>query len=549
MSYCLNPLCGAPQNPETHRFCHSCGAELLLRGRYQAQRLLGQGGFGRTFLAIDAGRDAVRTAGKDLGRSAGIDLGMVAKSRTIAASPPGLALCVIKQFFPASPDRSTHTKASELFLQEALRLGDLGMHPQIPQLIAHFEAGAQQYLIQEYIAGETLGTLLATEGNLSPMAVQTLLAAILPVLEFIHQHQVIHRDLKPENMIRRSPTSPSPNASETAPPDWVLVDFGAAKVATATALARTGTVIGSAGFVAPEQLGGRAVFASDLYSLGVTCVHGLTGVDPFELYSFGEDGWVWRDFLPAPIDAGLGKILDQLIARPLKQRYASAAEVLADLSRLSVPEIAETGTANPGTAGGAIALPSPSFPLPDLASVDDMPSAVGVDYTPLRDYLAIAQWDKADAETCRLMLQAMRHEPNSYLSLSELAQFPSRDLRTISHLWHHYSQGHLGFAAQCQVWGAIAPCPLFPIAAWSQFCEQVGWVLRQESRVGQRVIGEASHSHWRSRDELWGCVQQCPVESLSNRVPRGFLPCFGSLYTGISRGGRIFLTHLQACGV
>ena len=544
MSYCLNPLCGAPQNPETHRFCHSCGAELLLRGRYQALRLLGQGGFGRTFLAIDAGRSAGSDPGNDPGSDSGIDPALGAKAGALAASQPASSLCVIKQFFPASPDLSTRTKASELFLQEALRLGDLGMHPQIPQLIAHFEVGAQLYLIQEYIAGETLGQLLATEGNLSPMAVQSLLAAMLPVLEFIHQHQVIHRDLKPENMIRRSPTSPSPNTSETAPPDWVLVDFGAAKVATATALARTGTVIGSAGFVAPEQLGGRAVFASDLYSLGVTCVHGLTGVDPFELYSFGEDGWVWRDFLSAPIDAGLGKVLDQLIARPLKQRYASAAEALADLSRLVSPAITI-----PETAGKAIALPYPAFPFPDLAPVDDMPSAVGIDYTPLRDYLAIAQWDKADDETCRLMLQAMGHEPNTYLSMSELANFPSRDLGTISHLWNHYSQGHLGFAAQCQVWGAIAPRPLSPIEAWSQFCEQVGWVRRQQSRVGQRVIGEASQSHWRSRDELWGCVQQCPVEALPDRVPRGFLPFFGSLYTGISRGGRIFLTHVQRCGL
>ena len=76
----------------------------------------------------------------------------------------------------------------------------------------------------------------------------------MPVLEFIHSQQIIHRDIKPENIIRRRKDN-----------QLVLVDFGAAKYATMTALGRTGTVIGSAGYVAPEQSVGRASFASDIY--------------------------------------------------------------------------------------------------------------------------------------------------------------------------------------------------------------------------------------------------------------------------------------------
>lgn len=500
MPHCLNPTCSSPQNPPGHRFCQSCGASLVLRGRYVAERLLGQGGFGRTFLAIAQGDE-----------------------------PDASTPCVIKQFFPASADITTHAKASELFLQEALRLEDLGHHPQIPDFWGHFEEAGQHYLIQEYIEGETLGARLESQGVFAPDQVRSLLLTLLPILDFVHQHRVIHRDIKPDNILQRTPSTPN------ADPEWVLVDFGAAKVATATALARTGTVIGSAGFVAPEQLGGRAVFASDLYGLGVTCVHLLTGVDPFELYSFSEDGWVWRDFLPQPIEDGLGQILDRLIARPLKQRYAAAIDALTDLQALS--------TATTAHASADTTLPAAP------AYVDDMPSVVGIDYTPLRDLLAIAQWDKADAETTRLMLQAMQCPPDGYLSLQELAEFPCQDLRTLNHLWQCYSNGHLGFAVQCQIWQKIAGSTQGSIAAWSQFCEELGWLTRETSRVGQRVIGEATQTHWRSRDDVWGQVHDCPLDLLQTQVPRGFLPFFSRLYTGISRGGRIFLDHVQHCDV
>ena len=101
------------------------------------------------------------------------------------------------------------------------------------------------------------------------------------MLEFIHSKQVIHRDIKPENIIRRKKDN-----------QLVLVDFGAAKYATMSALERTGTIIGSGCYVAPEQSVGKATFASDIYSLGVTCIHLLTGVEPFNLCDVTEGEWV-----------------------------------------------------------------------------------------------------------------------------------------------------------------------------------------------------------------------------------------------------------------
>jgi formylglycine-generating enzyme required for sulfatase activity len=118
----------------------------------------------------------------------------------------------------------------------------------------------------------------------------------------------------------------------------ILVDFGAAKQATQTMLAKTGTMIGSPEFVAPEQTRGKPAFASDIYSLGVTCIHLLTNVPPFDLFDIGEDNWVWRDYLVNnPVDDLLGKVLDGSIVNALARRYRSATETLAALSNKNKP--------------------------------------------------------------------------------------------------------------------------------------------------------------------------------------------------------------------
>ncbi|HEY9666044.1 MAG TPA: serine/threonine-protein kinase [Coleofasciculaceae cyanobacterium] len=290
MSYCLNPSCPAPQNPAGTNFCRTCGSKLLLKDRYRAINPLGQGGFGKTFLAVDEDK-------------------------------PSQPRCVIKQFFPQAQGTNTVQKAAELFTQEAIRLDELGKHPQIPELLAYFSQDNQQYLVQEFIDGSDLAQELTSNGPFNEAQVRSLLTDLLPVLQFVHQHQVIHRDIKPENIIRRSSNN-----------QLVLVDFGASKVATGTALARTGTAIGSAGYAAPEQSYGRAVFASDIYGLGITCIHLLTGIHPFDLFDPSENAWVWRQALKKPVSDSLGRILDKMTENAINQRYQSAAEVLKDLN-------------------------------------------------------------------------------------------------------------------------------------------------------------------------------------------------------------------------
>lgn len=328
MSYCLNPNCRKPQNTGDAKFCQTCGARLRLGDRYRALKLIGQGGFGRTFLAVDEGKNiSIEHLYKsqeleEQAESQTHNL-QISSSGTLreqnATKPQNSAFCVIKQLLPRGPIANS-PKAIEFFQQEAERLATLGQHPQIPKLLAHFETESAQYLVQEYMDGQNLEAVVRQDGPLTERQVRDLLADLLPVIRFIHSYQVIHRDIKPENIIR-------PDNNE----HLVLVDFGASKYATETVLARTGTVIGSAGYVAPEQAMGRAEFTSDLYSLGVTCVYLLTGIHPFDLYSVSEDAWVWSQYLPKSISSRLRRVLDKLLQKATNQRYRNATEVLEDL--------------------------------------------------------------------------------------------------------------------------------------------------------------------------------------------------------------------------
>jgi serine/threonine protein kinase len=274
-------------------------SDTLLNNRYRILKRLGQGGFGKTFLAIDENA---------LQNSQSFDDSIFNR-------------CVIKQFLPQSQIGYHNHKSRELFQQESLYLAELGKHSQIPQLLNTFEQKGQQYLVQEWVDGQNLEQELAEVGAFNEAEIRQLLCELLPVLQFIHTHQVIHRDIKPANIICRRKDC-----------KLFLVDFGAAKYNWQSL--ETGTMIGSAEYAAPEQVRGKAVFASDLYSLGVTCLHLLTQMSPFDLYDCSENVWIWRSYLLEPISPSLEKILCKLVQPATKLRYQSAAEVLLDLNSL-----------------------------------------------------------------------------------------------------------------------------------------------------------------------------------------------------------------------
>jgi|GEM_PF-221715 len=288
---CLNPEC-LYHNPDNSKYCQKCGSKLILRERFIPRKILGQGGFGRTFLATDTGK-------------------------------PSQPLCVIKQFLPQAQGTDTIDKASRLFNQEARQLEELGQHPQIPELFDYFTHSEdnRQYLVQEYIEGDTLEVELQKKGVFSTTQVRELLIELLNILAFVHEKQVIHRDIKPENIIRHAVDN-----------KLFLVDFGAAKVMDGQAEMKEGTVIGSMQYCAPEQVRGQATFSSDIYSLGVTCMYLVTNVDPTSFYDTTTEKFLWRNHLGTnSVTDQLGRILDKMTAS-VRERYQSVGEVIKELS-------------------------------------------------------------------------------------------------------------------------------------------------------------------------------------------------------------------------
>ncbi|MGI0493350.1 protein kinase domain-containing protein [Alkalinema pantanalense CENA528] len=295
MSYCLNPGCPNPDNLIDAEFCQACGSKLLLRDRYRVLNALGQGGFGATYLA----RDEVL---------------------------PGQPNCVIKQLRPNASAPHIMQMARELFEREAQTLGRIGNHPQVPRLLDYFEANQEFYLVQEYVSGSTLQQEVKRNGPFTEAGVKQFLSEILPVLEYIHSHQVIHRDIKPANLIRRSHDL-----------KLVLIDFGAVKNHEQTMVnnasentAFTSYAIGTPGFAPPEQMAMRPVFASDIYALGVTCVYLLTGRSPKDLsYDPATGELLWRQ--QVQISEHFAKVLQKMLEISVRHRYQNANEIFRAL--------------------------------------------------------------------------------------------------------------------------------------------------------------------------------------------------------------------------
>jgi serine/threonine protein kinase len=413
MSLCLNPDC-SHQNTPTDKFCHKCGSQLLLRERYRALKLIGQGGFGKTFQAIDEDK-------------------------------PSKPYCVIKQFFPSAQGTGTLQKAAELFKEEAIRLDSLGRYPQIPELYAYFTGNdGRQYLVQEYIEGQNLEQELKQEGVFNEAKIKHLLSEILPILEFIHSKQVIHRDIKPENIIRRKSDN-----------KLILVDFGAAKFVSPLNRSMTGTIIGSAEYIAPEQGNGKAVNASDLYSLGVTCLYLLTGISPFDLFDGGEHQWVWRQWLVNNlVSSDLGNILDKLIEFGTKKRYQSASEVLQALQIKTSVSISQTT-------------------IPQTPPSIQLKSAKGIDYRNLEDLLKRQQWKEADIITFETMLRICNR--HGFLRVEDIDIFPCEDLQIIDQLWLNYSQEKFGFSIQKQLFDQLNNGQQYNDKLWDDFGLIIGW--------------------------------------------------------------------------
>jgi hypothetical protein len=228
-------------------------------GRYRITRLLGEGSQASTYAAVD-----------------------VLRGREVA----------VKQFRVKG---ATSWKEVELAEREAAVLRELD-HPLLPRFVEHFEEGGELFLVTELVEGESLAVLRKKGLRLSDGDILRMLGDLAEALHYLHFRSppVIHRDIKPGNVMRR------------ADGRYVLVDFGAVR---AKLEPKGGsTVVGTFGFMAPEQFQGRAMPQSDVYSVGATMLALITGVDPDELPHKG---------LRIDVDAALGSRAGGRLAQAL----------------------------------------------------------------------------------------------------------------------------------------------------------------------------------------------------------------------------------------
>ncbi len=259
-----------------------------LQGHYYIKQKLGEGGFGETYLAED-------------------------KSKFDK-------LCVVKRLKPQN--QSILRWVQQAFEQEARMLGNLGKHPQIPQLLAYFEEDQEFFLVQEFIDGDNLRKQFSPGVGWSENQVTFLLQSILEVLEFVHQHGVIHRDIKPENIIIRRKDS-----------QIFLIDFGAVKQTTTQVfntqgqLTATTAIVGTPGYMPMEQINGHPGLCSDIYAVGMIGIEALTGMFPSNIPRDSNSlELVWRN--QAQVRNEVADVLNKMVHYHHSKRYKSGAEAL-----------------------------------------------------------------------------------------------------------------------------------------------------------------------------------------------------------------------------
>ncbi|MDQ3996722.1 MAG: serine/threonine protein kinase [Gemmatimonadota bacterium] len=313
--------------------------DLTIAGRYDLVRELGHGSFGRTFLARERTTDRP-VAIKVLDRRGAADW-----------------------------------KAHELFEREATVLRSLRHHgvPEVHDLFRDVWDGAPAaFLVMEYVEGASLGQMIDEQRQLEPAEVVHVFLELLGILDYLHGRvpPVLHRDLKPSNIILRPDGAPA------------LVDFGSVRRVFLGAEEAGSTVAGTYGYMPYEQYMGQASPASDLYALGATFLHLVTGRPP-------------RDFMtpegriqvpdPLPGDPRLTPVLARMLRSSPAERFACARDVRHAVLA-PVPAVATV-------ASRVTAL---TRSMPDVTRLGPAPRAMEGPTAELLDRVAPTAWELMD---------------------------------------------------------------------------------------------------------------------------------------------------------
>ncbi len=259
----------------------------LLKGQYEVQSVLGEGALGRTMLAADLKNSA--------------------------------RLVAIKELLPS---RMKRWKDLDLFHRECKTLQGLS-HSGIPSYFEDFvidadlDAPPRLFLVQEFVQGKSLQDLLDEGESFAEDRVRDIARQVLGILNYLHTRNppVIHRDIKPSNLMVSSEGKVS------------LIDFGAVRESV-TFDGLGSTIVGTFGYMPPEQYAGRSVPGTDLFALGATCVQLLTGKPPTDLLEGIHQFKIPADL---PVTLGFENILLRLTEPEVDRRFLAASDVIHEL--------------------------------------------------------------------------------------------------------------------------------------------------------------------------------------------------------------------------
>ncbi|MBX7221387.1 MAG: SUMF1/EgtB/PvdO family nonheme iron enzyme [Blastocatellia bacterium] len=282
----------------------------LLVNRYLVLKEMGSGAFGETYLVEDT-------------------------------HLPSRRKCILKRLKPIA-HHDTYQMILERFQIEASILERLGdeSQGQVPRLYAYFSEDDKFYLVQEWIEGRTLKEILRDEGPFSEQKVRELLIGLLPAVEYIHSQNIIHRDIKPDNVMIRERTGKP-----------VLIDFGMVKVVLKSSSGEDSTssvMAGTPAYMPVEQVFGKPVFPSDLYSVGMTMIALMTGKNLQDIAKV-PGNVKWREHAPQVSEEFAG-IINKATELYVENRYQSAREMLEEVSRTT--RTAVLPAAGPATLEG-----------------------------------------------------------------------------------------------------------------------------------------------------------------------------------------------------
>ncbi|MGB3208880.1 MAG: serine/threonine-protein kinase [Crinalium sp.] len=393
-----------------------------------------------------------------------------------------------------------YDKSVAAFIREGRFLGELqntNPHPNIVKVFDFFEEEITEdnqkilvpCLVMDFVQGEDLIRLVKRTGKLSEDKAVHYIKQVGEALTVCHDAGVIHRDCHPGNILLRS-------NSDTV----VLIDFGlAGNIGTEYIKEAANQAFAPWEQVLPQSAWTQTLTPEDLRKynkLGIKDVKKASTIDTYTLAA----SLYYLVTGETPTNSLSRKLFKQQLIPPINyNRNISSQLNQAILAGLELEPSNRPQSVQEWLKYLAVSKSAADVPLI---------SAVGMDYTTLRDLLAVGKWREADEETARVILKVAGREEQGWLNEESINKFPCEDLCTIDQLWVKYSKGRFGFSVQKRIWIECGGQPgKYDYEVYKNFGDRIGWGVKDE---------------WKSYYEL----------NFSLNAPQGHLP--GLNYVGIS---------------